>query len=168
MTQAQLVAQYEQAMKARDLTAAVNRIVANVDELLRQTTSVRDQLRGAQSLAGGPRQQGSPSAEALNEIDAAQRELRQFRDSVLARPLAGLGYRQYPRLREEVQSVAGMVTGPMFPATEGELLRLGELTTETAAAQVRLDGIVQNRINKINNLLQGQSRIAIPRPTAVP
>jgi hypothetical protein len=169
MTQAQLVAQYDAAIKMRDLTASVNRVVANVDELIRQTQSVRDQLRGAQALGGpGARQQGSPTAEALAEIDVAQRELRHFRDSVLVRPLAGLGYRQYPRLREEVQTVSGMITGPMFPATDAELSRMGELTTEAAAAQVRLDLIVQTRITKINTLLQGQTRIAIPRPAVVP
>jgi hypothetical protein len=45
---------------------------------------------------------------ALTEIDGALRDLRQFRDSVLARPVGGLGYRQYPRLREEdVDGIAG-------------------------------------------------------------
>ena len=39
---------------------------------------------------------------------------------MLARPLAGLGYRQYPRLREEAQTVAGMVSRPMMPPTAGE------------------------------------------------
>ena len=45
-------------------------------------------------------------------VDTTVKELRHFRDSVLARPLAGLGYRQYPRLREEVQTVSGMVSRP--------------------------------------------------------
>jgi len=37
-------------------------------------------------------------AAVLTELDATLRDLRQFRDSVLARPIQGLGYRQYPRL----------------------------------------------------------------------
>ena len=61
-----------------------------------------------------------------------------------------------------------VIDGREVAATEGEMLRFNELTTEAAAAQVRLDGIVQTRINKINTLLQGQSRIAVPRPAAVP
>ena len=78
----------------------------------------------------------------LGDIDGAIKDLRHFRDSVLARPLPGLGYRQYPRLREEAQTVAGMVSRPMMPPTAGELLRMSELRTEADQAQARLDAIV--------------------------
>jgi hypothetical protein len=78
---------------------------------------------------------------------------------VLARPLPGLGYRQYPRLREEVQTVSGMVSRPMMPPTAGEQLRLGELKVETDEAQARLDGIIQNRVLKINQALAGTPHV---------
>jgi hypothetical protein len=87
-----------------------------------QLTSVQTQLRAAPA-AGAP----APSPQVLADIDAAIKDLRHFRDSVLARPLPGLGYRQYPRLREEAQTIAGMVSRPMLPPTAGELLRLTEL-----------------------------------------
>jgi len=90
-------------------------------------------------------------------------ELRHFRDSVLARPLAGLGYRQYPRLRDEVQTVSGMVTRPLMPPTAGEMLRMGELKTEADQAQARLDAIVQNRISKINQALSGTPHVIVPQ-----
>jgi hypothetical protein len=85
---------------------------------------------------------------------------------VLARPLAGLGYRQYPRLREEVQTVSGMVSRPMMPPTAGELLRMGELKVEADQAQARLDGIIQNRVSKINQQLASTPHVitAQPRP----
>ena len=86
-----------------------------------------------------------------------------FRDSVLARPLAGLGYRQYPRLRDEVQTVSGMVSRPLMPPTAGELLRMGELNTEAQQAQARLDGIIQNRVSKINQSLAGTPHIVVPQ-----
>ena len=99
----------------------------------------------------------------MNDVGSTIGELRHFRDSVLARPLAGLGYRQYPRLRDEVQTVSGMVTRPLMPPTAGEMLRMGELKTEADQAQARLDAIVQNRISKINQALSGTPHVIVPQ-----
>jgi hypothetical protein len=94
-------------------------------------------------------------------------DLRHFRDSVLVRPLPGLGYRQYPRLREEVQTVSGMVSRPLMPPTAGELLRMGELRTEADQAQARLDGIIQTRISKINQSLAGTPHVIAAQSAAI-
>jgi len=152
MTPAQLTAQFQTATQLNDLSARVNRVVTGTDDLLAQLTSLQTQLRRAQ---------GSPTV--LANIDTTVKELRHFRDSVLARPLAGLGYRQYPRLREEVQTVSGMVSRPMMPPTQGELLRLGELKTETDQAQARLDAIIQNRVMKINQALTSTPHVITPQ-----
>src|SRR5213075_1866847 len=98
MTPAQIAAQYDAAVKMQATAANVNRVIAGVDDVLRQTTSLRDQLRSARgplTTDGGTT--ASPQA-VIAQLDSTQRELRQFRDSVLARPIQGLGYRQYPRL----------------------------------------------------------------------
>jgi photosystem II stability/assembly factor-like uncharacterized protein len=139
MTPAQLTAQYQTSTQLNDLVTRVNRVIDGTDNLLTQLASLQTILR---------RNQGSPTV--LANIDTATRDLRHFRDSVLARPLPGLGYRQYPRLREEVQSVAGMVSRPMMPPTEGELLRMGELKVEMDQAEARLESIVSGRISRIN------------------
>src|SRR5204863_3416995 len=97
------------------------------------------------------------------------KDLKHFRDSVLARPLPGLGYRQYPRLREEVQTVSGMVSRPMMPPTAGELLRMGELRTEADQAQTRLDVIISTRVAKINQALAGTPHVITPQaPRIIP
>jgi len=102
MTPAQLTAQFDAATQFNDLAARVNRVISGVDDLLSQLTSLQAQLR--RNAAPAPPQQ------LLTDVGSTIGELRHFRDSVLARPLAGLGYRQYPRLREEVQTVSGMVS----------------------------------------------------------
>jgi hypothetical protein len=106
--------------------------------------------------------------QVAGDIDATIKDLRHFRDSVLARPIAGLGYRQYPRLREEAQTVAGMVSRPMMPPTAGELLRLSELRTEADQAQARLDAIVNGRVGKINQALAGTPHVITPARPIVP
>ena len=135
MTAAQLVTQNQTAAQLNDILARVNRVITGADDLLAQLTSLQTQLRREQGGGGGwVVQQG----QVLGDVDGAIKDLRHFRDSVLARPLQGLGYRQYPRLREEAQTVAGMVSRPMMPPTAGELLRMNELRTEADQAQARL------------------------------
>ena len=73
-----------------------------------------------------------------------------------------LGYRQYPRLREEVQTVTGMIARPMMPPTSGELLRANELQVEVDQAQQRLDGMISGRIATINRMLAGTPHVLTP------
>ena len=156
MTAAQLAAQSEASTRMRELTEHTSRIIATTNNVLRQLTQVQEQLRhpaGADSAAG------AAAAQPLGDIATAIRELRHFRDSVLVRPLPGLGYRQYPRLHEEVQTVTGMVSRPLMPPTAGELLRAKELAVEVDQAQARLDSILQGRIAAINRALANTPHI---------
>jgi hypothetical protein len=162
MTAAQLVTQNQTAAQLNDILARVNRVISGADDLLAQLTSLQTQLRREQG--GGVVQQG----QVLGDIDGTIKDLRHFRDSVLARPLPGLGYRQYPRLREEAQTVAGMVSRPMMPPTAGELLRMNELRTEADQAQARLDAIVSGRIAKINQSLAGTPHVITPARPVIP
>jgi hypothetical protein len=163
MTAAQLVTQNQTATQLNDVLARVNRVIGGVDDLVSQLTALQTQLRRAPA-GGGP----APSAQVFGDIDAAVKDLRHFKDSVLARPLPGLGYRQYPRLREEAQTVAGMVSRPMMPPTAGELLRMKELGTEADQAQARLDAIVSGRIAKINQALAGTPHVITQTRAIIP
>jgi photosystem II stability/assembly factor-like uncharacterized protein len=153
MTPAQVAAQYDAAKAIEATQARVARVISGVDDLLRQMTALQTTLRGARADATAP---------ALMEIDGTMKDLRHFRDSVLARPLAGLGYRQYPRLREEVQTISGMISRPTWPITAGEALRSSELVVETDDAQRRLDTIVRDRVGKINEMLKGTQHVITP------
>jgi hypothetical protein len=164
MTPAQVVAQHDAAIQLRDLTMRVNQVIATTDDVVRQLSSLQDQLRrtprsGTDGAASTP---DSTQRRVLADVDSALRDLRHFRDSVLARPLQGLGYRQYPRLREEVQTVSGMVWRPLMPPTAGETLRLGELKTEADGAQARLDAIIASRVSRINQALAGTPHVITP------
>ncbi len=152
MTPAQVTAQYEAGLQLQALGQRVTRVITGVDDMVTQLSNTQTTLR----------RNARDNGAVLAEIEGTLKDLRHFRDSVLARPLAGLGYRQYPRLREEVQTVTGMVTRPQWPITEGEKLRSGELRGETDEAQVRLDGIIANRVGKINEMLKGTQHLITP------
>ena len=167
MTPAQLTAQSDAAARMLDLTEHTSRIIATTNDVLQQLTNLQAQLRRAPPVDGAAPAATPPATpQLLGDVTAAIAELRHFRDSVLVRPLPGLGYRQYPRLREEVQTVTGMVARPLMPPTAGETLRSQELRTEVDQAQARLDGILQGRIAAINRALSGTPHIitTAPRP----
>ena len=100
--------------------------------------------------------------ETIAAIDSALKDLTHFRDSTLTRPTPVMGYRQYPRLAEEVNTVSGMVWRGVSAPTAGEKLRLTELVRESDEAQVRLDRIVDTRIARVNQLLGSTPRIIAP------
>ena len=157
MTTAQLVAQHDAARRMDDVASRVNRVITNIDDVSRQMTALQVTLRAASRDSSARN-----TTQALAEIDGAIKDLKHFRDSVLTRPVAGLGYRQYPRLREEVQTVSGMISRPMMAPTAGELLRSGELRTESDEASARFDSIMQTRVAKINDLLKGSPHVIVP------
>ena len=173
MTAAQLVAQRDAAIRMTELTVRVNRIIATTDNVLQQLTRLQEQLRLSSppdSGAGAAANDVVPPAnpQLARDVSTAIADLKQFRDSVLARPLPRLGYRQYPRLREEVQTITGMVARPMLPPTAGEMLRAEELRVEVDQAQSRLDRTLQDRVGAINRALTGTPHIitasSSPRP----
>lgn len=154
MTQAQVAAQYDASVTLDRLGQRVNRVIASADDILTQLGNLQSTLRRS------PRGTNTPAV--LAQVDSTIKDLRHFRDSVLARPIAGLGYRQYPRLREEVQSVSGSVSRAQWPVTAGERLRSKELGDETDGAQGRLDQIISVRVGKINSMLAGTEHVIAP------
>ncbi len=158
MTPAQVASQFDAAKAVEATQTRVTRVIAGVDDLVRQLTGVQTTLRSARD---------ANMTATLTEIEGTIKDLRHFRDSVLARPIAGLGYRQYPRLREEVQTISGMISRPQWPITDGEKTRSGELVVETDDAQKRLDTIVRDRVGKINDMLKGTQHVITPNTPRV-
>lgn len=157
----QITAQHDLALQLQATQQRVSRVISGVDDIVRQLTSLQSTLRSAPK--------DSAQTAVMSDINGTLKDLRHFRDSVLARPLPGLGYRQYPRLREEAQSVSGMVSRSQWPVTEGEKLRTGELKTETDEAQTRLDQIIRVRVGKINDQLKGSQHVITPQaPRVIP
>src|SRR6202008_3294043 len=93
------------------------------NHLIRQLTNLTETLRRASAGANGDQSLKT----ALAEAEAALKELRTLRDEKLVRPIQGLGYRQYPRLANEVQSLYGSVTRSYNRPTDPQVARQREL-----------------------------------------
>jgi photosystem II stability/assembly factor-like uncharacterized protein len=165
VTMAELKTQHDVALTVRDLVSRANQMLEQTDGMTRQLTSVnttlRSSTRAASSTADGMAVQQGANA-ALQAVQAAQARLKSFRDEKLNRPVQGLGYRQYPRLREELNSLSGQVQRPFDDPTDAQLGRLRELTDETAALEGELQSIVMTEIARVNQLLAGTPHVITP------
>jgi hypothetical protein len=92
---ADLDAQLQASFAALALTARVNDVIDRVDAMTNQLEALDAQLA-----------KQAPAQAVRGQVKQAIEALRKLRDDELARPIPGLGYRQYPRLREDVQSLA--------------------------------------------------------------
>ena len=87
--------------------------------------------------------------------------LLRLRDEELVRPIAGLGYRQYPRLREDVQSLAGYLQRGFRAPNAGELERMKDLTAQVDQAVAKANGIIAKDIAAINEAMKAAPRIVV-------
>ncbi len=158
VSDADLAAQLAAAVQARDLETRVNRMLYRTNDLLRQLGALQTQL--ATSAVLDTIEGARPARDArLGEVAAAVRALTALRDSAMTRPVAGLGYRQYPRLREEVQSIGRMIAGPTSKPTDAQLVRYRELIVETDTVDRRLGAIVAGEIARLNEAMGRSPRI---------
>lgn len=147
---ADLDAQLQASRAALELQARVGGVVDRVDALVGQLAALGEQVA---------RQQPAPAYKA--QVAQALSKLRAFRDEELVRPIPGLGYRQYPRLREDVQSLVGYVNRGFRAPNEGERTRMKDLTDAVGRAEAKLAAIVKGEIAAINDAVKGLPRIAV-------
>ncbi|NIM51082.1 MAG: hypothetical protein GTN62_10895 [Gemmatimonadales bacterium] len=144
-------AQRDVAITLRDLTSRVNGVIGATNSLERQINGLVDALEA--SSEGGWDSVKTACKAALQEIAA-------FKDR-LTYPIPGLGYRQAPRLREELRSLLRSVTGMASRPTEGEMLRLRELETEIAQVVDELDTLLSTTIRELNEMVGSYPRIVV-------
>jgi photosystem II stability/assembly factor-like uncharacterized protein len=147
---ADLEAQLQASFAAAALQGRVNGVIERVDSLMAQLTALDGQLG----------RQAKPHA-YRGQVRQALDKLKAYRDAELARPLQGLGYRQYPRLREDVQSLAGYFTRGFRAPNEGELTRMKDLTAQVDKAVATINGIIGGEIAAINEAMKATPHILI-------
>ncbi|HEX6322418.1 MAG TPA: hypothetical protein VFZ36_01730 [Vicinamibacterales bacterium] len=147
-------AQFDAATKARDLSVAVTRLVADAADLTDQVEAVEAQVKKA----------NPPNLNLiLEQTGSALSQLRALQDK-LRRPPGAMNYRDYPRLVEEVRSVLGGLTGAQARPTQGLLTALEELEGEHAERARDLANIIEKSIRSLNTMLADFPKVVIPAP----
>jgi len=149
-TPADLDAQLQASFAALAMAARVNSVIERVDVMTNQLTALDGQLAGQ-----------SPAPAVRSQVKQALDTLKKFKDEELARPMPGLGYRQYPRLREDVQSLAGYVGRGFRAPNTGELERMKDLTVQVDQAVAKVNGLIAKDIAAINDAMKASPRIAV-------
>lgn len=170
VSDADLAAQLDAGLKLRDLSSTLNSVVARVDDLTRQLTTLSETMRivpdpaATAAVRAGDGDGGGPTARSLGQTDnaiadinAAIAELKKLRGTLVRE--APFGYRYPPRLREEVQSLSGSISSAIAPPTEAQMLRLREVTEETQKAAADLNAIISGSIRRVNERLTNQPHV---------
>ena len=147
-TAADLQAQLEASTALSALTSRANAGVERANSLVTQLTALQDRLKAQ------PRVQAQAARDLATAVDAALGAVKTLRDDDLTRPYPSMGYRQYPRVREEINSLSGSVSRAPVRPTEGQALRLKELTEELGRAIATLNRIQTEQVGTINELMK--------------
>jgi hypothetical protein len=144
-------AQFDAAMKVRDLTSSVNELIDTVGDLNEQLEGLEGRLQDADV---------ENLEQIVEQTGTAMQELEEL-DNKLQRPFPRMGYRQYPRLSEELRSLNGNILGAQARPTEGQLEVLGELDQETSDRIAELNEIISTTIAELNDLLMRFPKIMV-------
>lgn len=161
LSPADYVAQTEAALQLRDLQSQTNRSVARLDAVRTQLEQLNAALRTADQTGTVKAADGASLAESMTAVRNGLQQIAELRDNKIARPLQGLGYRQYPRLREELNSLSGMINGAAAPPTKAQLLRLEELRGETTQTLGEVETLINTIIRDVNSKIAGKPFIII-------
>jgi len=142
-TLADYQAQFDAAMKVRDLTSSVNELIDTVVDLNEQLEGLQGRLEDSQV---------EDLEQIVEQTGTAMQELEEL-DNKLRRPFPNMGYRQYPRLSEELRSLNGNILGAQARPTEGQLQVLDELDQEASERIAELNEIIATTIAELNELL---------------
>jgi hypothetical protein len=148
-----LQAQLEAALTLRDLTSRANAAVDRANSLVTELTALQQRLRGSRTAGAG--------GDLATMVDKALEAVKGLRDDGMTRPYPNMGYRQYPRIREEINSLSGAISRAPFPPTEGQALRMRELAQELDGAVAKLNQIQSDQIAKINEAMKSQPFITV-------
>jgi hypothetical protein len=147
---ADLDAQAQASFQALSLAAKVTSVIERVDAMLGQLAALDAQLV-----------KQTPPPAVRRQVTQAIETLRTFKDNELARPMPGMGYRQYPRLREDVQSLVGYLGRGFRAPNVGELERMKDLTLQVDQAVAKVNGIIAKDIAAINDAMKSAPRISV-------
>jgi hypothetical protein len=103
----------------------------------------------------------------VEEVRAAEAAVQAVSDEYLRRPPPRMGYRQRPRVSEELRSLMGSIANVEAPPTVPQMARLQEIRVEAQQAVDALNQVLDTRIKELNDKLGDRPRILVNRPRVI-
>mgnify|MGYP001315655075 CR=1 FL=1 len=150
--------QLEAGIELRDMLSKVNTVLNGTESVMTQMSELKKKVKDFSSS-------DFDLTEAEGKIKNVLQMVKEFRNDELKRPINGLGYRQRPRLREELRSLARGVDGTSARPTDPQILRMKELDEETESVVRRYNSIVENEVAAINQILRNFPQVSVKQAT---
>ena len=150
--------QLEAGIEIRDMLSKVNTVLNGTESVITQMSELKKKVKNSSSS-------DFDLTEAEGKIKNVLQMVKEFRNDELKRPINGLSYRQRPRLREEIRSLAWAVDGTSARPTDPQMLRMKELDEETEAIVRRYNSIVENEVAEINQILRNFPQVSVKQAT---
>jgi hypothetical protein len=142
----------ETTLALRDQLSQTHKLINRTDETIKQLTELKQRINSAGNESGVDKA-------TQNQIDETIKKLKDYEDEILRRPPPNMGYRQRPRLKEEIADLADAVDGATARPTQPQMNRLGELNQETDEATNQLNRIIEENINPINEKVKNLPQV---------
>ena len=137
------------AMRARDLETQLNRMMGTINDLDGQIDGLLESIEGKE--LSNEEQVRAVAGDAQSQLTAVSGEVR--------RPPGSMGYRDWPRLIEQLRNISRAVSGPQARPTVGQMDVLTEIEAGAAQRAEELSGIVNGVIAELNDLLEDAPKI---------
>ena len=135
-------------------------LLSKTNTFINQTNTYQKQLHELKQKLGQSESQDFD--ESLPEdIKGVMNNISEFQDDILKRPPPNMGYRQRPRLREEIRSLMRAINSATAKPTQPQMSRLEELSGEVKAAEDTLDRIINSGIQPINDKTKNIPQISV-------
>lgn len=147
----------ETVIALRDQLSQTHRLINSTDATVKQLNELKQRIRTAGDQSGV-----DPSVNT--QIDEAVKKLKEFNDEVLRRPPPNMGYRQRPRLKEEISSLLNDIDDAQARPTNPQVGRLGELKQETTDATNQLEKLISQYVAPINDKVKNLPQVVVAKP----
>ena len=155
MSDEEYLAQLASLMTLRDMASQVNGAISLTESLVAQLTDIREAVTRSSGAVD--------ESDLVDAIDEAIEEVEKVSSEYLRRPPPRMGYRQRPRVSEEIRSLTRSIGGVEARPTEPQLARVQQIAGQADEALGAVDRLVDTAIQQLNDRLSEYSRILVDR-----
>jgi photosystem II stability/assembly factor-like uncharacterized protein len=151
MTAEDYQTQYGELKRLQGLLSETHELLNNSEDVLSQLKALKERLEDIDE---------SDSEKVMTALDKAWKEVEALKNE-WTRPPPHMNYRQRPRLREEIRSLANAIDGATAKPTSSQEGRSVELKAEVEAAVEQFEKVVREEIAALNMLVKDVPPVSV-------
>ena len=153
MTKEDYLQQYGELKRLQGLMSQTHEMLNNAHDILSQLEALEKRMENADE---------SDEKIVVEALEVAIKEMETLQNE-WTRPPPHMNYRQKPRLREEIRSLAYAIDGATAKPTSAQKNRTVELREEVKAAAEQFEKVLREEIAALNTLVNDMPPIGIKR-----